>query len=130
MALKKKRKKAGKKAGKKAKTESAPKAKFHPIPEPDSKFLSEICAETPTTKRDTREPGDSVGDWLAKHLAKSGDTTALRKLIMQLDDPKQRGIVEKAAFETLEVVDRLAWLAENNIPASVLEKLEKTNGES
>lgn len=66
---------------------------------------------------------DTAGDKLARLFAKSENLPELRRLLTQLTDLKQREIIMEAVFDSLDVVDKLAWLSEHKIPLRILEKV-------
>jgi hypothetical protein len=44
-------------------------------------------------------------------------------MLSKLKDETQRNIIIEAIFESLDVVDRLAWLADNDMPEELKKRL-------
>jgi hypothetical protein len=75
--------------------------------------------------RPKRQPADTSGDRVARVLGKNGDRKTLAWLAEKLTDDKQRGIILEAMFESMDVVDKLAFISKYGLP----EHLEEASDE-
>lgn len=60
-----------------------------------------------------------AGDLVAQFIAEGGNASKLRWLASRLNDKNERAILLEALFEGMDVVDKLAFVAEFGLPESL-----------
>lgn len=72
-------------------------------------------------KRSVKGP-DTKGDVIARILSGTSDHVVLKRLLDQINDPKQRKILLAGLFDQMDPIEKLGFLAESDIPEAWRQK--------